>query len=55
MKLVNLLAEDALGLAGLQDVGTALVLPLATGMAMTTTLLALRSLVPPSARWVIQG
>ncbi|GAB4820637.1 hypothetical protein N2152v2_007683 [Parachlorella kessleri] len=53
VKLVNLLAENALGLAGLQDVGTALVLPLATGMAMTTTLLALRSLVPPSARYVL--
>ena len=49
-RLTNLLAADALGVAGVGDVGGALVLPLATGMALTTVLLALRGEVPPTAR-----
>ena len=36
--------------AGLWEVGAALVVPLATGMAITATLLALRCTVPPTAR-----
>lgn len=51
-KLTNLLAADALRLAGLADLGAVTVLPLATGMALTTTLLALRLRLPPTARYV---
>lgn len=50
VKLTNLLAADALEDAGMLEVGAALVLPAATGMAITTTLLALRGLRPPTAR-----
>lgn len=50
--LTHRLAADALETAGLAEVGQALVLPLATGMALTTTLLALRGVRPPTARWV---
>lgn len=50
VKLTNLLAADALVLAGLAEVGSVLVLPLATGMAITTVLLALRGMRPPTAR-----
>jgi hypothetical protein len=49
-KLAHLLAADALELAGMREVGQALVVPLATGMAITTVLLALRGLRPASAR-----
>ena len=49
-KLTNLLTAHALELAGLREVGPVLVLPLATGMAITTTLLALRGMRPPTAR-----
>jgi hypothetical protein len=40
-KLAVMLAEDALRTAGLGDLGSATVLPLATGMAITVTLLAI--------------
>jgi O-phospho-L-seryl-tRNASec:L-selenocysteinyl-tRNA synthase len=49
-KLASLLAADALEAAGLWEVGAALVVPLATGMAITATLLALRGTLPPTAR-----
>ena len=48
--LLDLLAADALEAAGLWEVGAALVVPLATGMAITATLLALRGTLPPTAR-----
>lgn len=50
--LTHRLAADALEVAGLAEVGQALVLPLATGMALTTALLALRGMRPPTARCV---
>ena len=40
-KLTNLLVGDAFRIAGLEDAGPALVLPLATGMTLTLTLLAM--------------
>jgi len=43
-KLTNLLVGDAFREAGLEDAGPALVLPLATGMTLTLTLLAMRAL-----------
>ena len=43
-KLTNLLVGDAFRHAGLEDAGPALVLPLATGMTLTLTLLAMRTL-----------
>ena len=49
-RLANLLVADALGRAGLGDLGASTVLPLATGMALTLTLLALRPLRPAGAR-----
>lgn len=49
-KLTHLLAAHTLEVAGIREVGTALVLPFATGMAITTVLLALRGMVPPTAR-----
>ncbi|EFN58500.1 hypothetical protein CHLNCDRAFT_19872 [Chlorella variabilis] len=52
-KLTHLLAADALEAAGLREVGQALVVPLATGMAITATLLALRGTRPPAARYVL--
>ncbi len=51
-RLTNLLAADALRLAGLPEVGAVSVLPVATGLALTLTLLALRSILPrPDARY----
>jgi len=50
-RLTHLLAADALEAAGMKEVGAALVVPLATGMAITTVLLALRGTLPPLARW----
>lgn len=52
-KLANLLAKDALSIAGLADVSSATVLPLATGMALTSVLLSLKSLRPASAQYVL--
>ncbi len=49
-KLASLLAADALRLAGLADLGPVTVLPLATGMALTLTLLALRPIRPKHVR-----
>lgn len=49
-RLTHLLAADALEAAGMAEVGAALVVPLATGMALTATLLALRGTRPPTAR-----
>ncbi len=48
--LTHLLAAQALEVAGMAEVGQALVLPLATGMAITAVLLALRGMRPASAR-----
>ncbi len=45
-KLTCLLASHALDLAGMKELGTVTVLPLATGMALTMTLLAAASLRP---------
>jgi O-phospho-L-seryl-tRNASec:L-selenocysteinyl-tRNA synthase len=45
-KLAALLAADALRAAGLPEVGPATVLPCATGMAMTLTLMALKPTRP---------
>ena len=41
-KLTNLLVADAFRVAGLEDCGAALVLPLATGMTLTLVLLSMR-------------
>ena len=54
-KLTHLLAADALELAGMKEVGSALVVPLATGMAITSALLALRGMRPPTARFEEEG
>lgn len=53
VKLTNLLTAHALEVAGMAEVGPVLVLPLSTGMAITATLLALRSMRPPQARYVL--
>ena len=45
-KRANLLVADALRQAGMLDVGAVTVLPLATGMALTLTLLALKAKRP---------
>ncbi len=49
-KLTNLLAADAMTIAGMADLGPVTVLPLATGMALTITMLALRPTRPLSAK-----
>ena len=49
-KLSNLLVADAMRIAGMQDLGPVTVLPLATGMAITVTLLALKAARPATAR-----
>ncbi|EFJ42488.1 hypothetical protein VOLCADRAFT_66969 [Volvox carteri f. nagariensis] len=51
--LTNHLAADALGIAGLTGIGPVTTLPLATGMALTLVLLALRSTRPPGADLVV--
>jgi O-phospho-L-seryl-tRNASec:L-selenocysteinyl-tRNA synthase len=51
-KLTNHLASDALEIAGMKDLGPVLTLPLATGMALTMTLLALRE-DRPEAKYVL--
>ena len=50
-KLCNILVQDALGLAGMLDIGAVTVLPVATGMALTLTLLAMKAQRPTTARW----
>ena len=52
VKITNLLAADALVTAGLLDLGPVSVLPTATGMTLTLTLLALRP-TRPQAQFVI--
>lgn len=52
VKITNLLAADALVSAGLLDLGPVSVLPTATGMTLTLTLLALRP-TRPQAQFVI--
>ena len=52
-RLCNLLTADALRAAGLAEVAEATVLPLATGMALTLTLLALAKQRPSGARYVV--
>ena len=49
-KLCNILVKDAMGLAGMLDIGAVAVLPVATGMALTLTLLALKAQRPATAR-----
>ena len=49
-KLCNILVQDALGRAGMLDVGAVTVLPVATGMALTLTLLAMKAQRPAAAR-----
>jgi len=48
-----MLAADALRIAGLKEVSCATILPLATGMALTTVLLTLKRFRPPTARYVV--
>ena len=52
VKICHLLAADALSCAGLLDLGPVTVLPTATGMTLTLTLLALRP-TRPEAKFVI--
>ena len=52
-KLTNALAGDALRRAGAADVRECLVLPVATGMSVTLTMLALRKLRGPGALYVV--
>ena len=49
-KLCNILVQDALSQAGMLDVGAVTVLPVATGMALTLALLALKARRPATAR-----
>ncbi len=51
-KLANYLVKDACAVAGLEDIGKALVIPVATGMALVLSMMALRS-VRPDARVVV--
>ena len=52
-KICNFLTKDALELAGYRGLGSVCVLPLATGMALTMSLLALKAARPAAARYVI--
>ena len=52
-KLTNALAADAIKRAGAADIKEALVLPVATGMSVALTLLALRKLRGPKAKYVV--
>lgn len=45
-KVANYLVKDACGVAGLEEIGKALVIPVATGMALVLSMLALRSARP---------
>lgn len=53
VRLTNLLLLDALHLAGLHRLTACMILPLATGMAMTLSLLSLRGMRPTHARYVL--
>ena len=50
-KLCNILVKNAMGLAGMLDIGAVAVLPVATGLALTLTLLALKAQRPATARY----
>lgn len=52
-RICHFLVEDALKIAGLSEVGSLQVLPLATGMAMTLALMSCRAVRPSAARYVI--
>ena len=52
-KLTNLLVADAMKIAGLGDMGPALVLPLATGMTLTLVLLAMKKQRPTTGTKVV--
>jgi O-phospho-L-seryl-tRNASec:L-selenocysteinyl-tRNA synthase len=52
-KLSNVLVQDALQIAGLKEVTAVTVLPCATGMAITLSLLALKASRPANARYVL--
>ena len=54
-KLCNILVQDALGTAGMLDVVAITVLPVATGMALTLTLLAMKAQRPATARQEVQS
>jgi len=53
VKLTNYLVKDAMKIAGMDGIGSVTVVPLATGMALTATLLALRGQRPSEARYVV--
>lgn len=53
VKLTNILTKHALTVAGMLDVKAVTVLPVATGMAITLTLLAMKSQRPKTARYVL--
>lgn len=52
MSLVNFLVLDSLHIAGLKDIKECVVLPLATGMSITLTLLTLKKR-NPKAKYVL--
>lgn len=45
-KITTFLTSDALSIAGIKDLGSILILPLATGMTLTMTLLSAKQLRP---------
>ena len=51
-KLTNYVVSDALHVAGIEDIGPCITLPMATGMTLTTLLLAVRP-TRPHAKYVI--
>lgn len=53
VKLTNILTKHALLLAGMGEVKAVTVLPVATGMAITLTLLALKTKRPQTAKFVL--
>ena len=53
VKLTNILTKHALSVAGMLDVKTVTVLPVATGMAITLTLLAMKTQRPETAKYVL--
>ena len=53
VKLTNILTKHALMVAGMLDVKAVTVLPVATGMAITLTLLAMKAARPKTARYVL--
>ncbi len=53
VKLTNILAKHALLIAGMLEVKSVTVLPVATGMAITLTLLAMKAERPQAAKYVL--